>query len=292
MRFKAIYKNKSPKYKFFCLLLIFIFSFLIFIQFGNIAINFFFDSDLIENQNLENKQYVNSLKVMQLFLALGIFVVPMFLYAHLISFDFKFKNLVRQNVMLVITIMLIIVPFIAMLTEFNLSIKAPDWLNQIDEKSDLTIAALLKMDSNVDFLFNLLIIAIMPAVGEELFFRGYLQQTITKWTISPHIGIIITAILFSVIHFQFYGLIPRFILGVLLGYVFLWSNNLWLPIIAHFVNNAQVLVISFVNKDQNSSMLSNNVDTTIGIFSFFGAALLMYLLYQSCCFRNNKIQKS
>ena len=109
---------------------------------------------------------------MQLFLALGIFVVPMFLYAHLISFDFKFKNLVRQNVMLVITIMLIIVPFIAMLTEFNLSIKVPDWLNQIDEKSDLTIAALLKMDSNVDFLFNLLIIAIMPAVGEELFLEG------------------------------------------------------------------------------------------------------------------------
>ena len=62
--------------------------------------------------------------------------------------------------MLVITIMLITVPFIAMLTEFNLSIKVPDWLNQIDE-TDLTIAALLKMDSNVDFLFNLLIIKIM-----------------------------------------------------------------------------------------------------------------------------------
>ena len=142
------------------------------------------------------------------------------------------------------------------------------------------------------FLFNLLIIAIIPALGEELFFRGYLQQTITKWTISPHIGIIITAVLFSAIHFQFYGLIPRFILGVLLGYIFLWSNNLWLPIIAHFVNNAQVLIISFVFKDQNSSMLSNNVDTTIGIFSFLGATLLLYLLYQSCYFRNNKTQKS
>jgi len=292
MRFKAIYKNKSPKYKFFCLLLLFIFSFLIFMQFGNIANNFFFDRDLIENQNLENKQYVNSLKVMQLFLTLGIFVIPMFLYAHLISFDFKFKNIVRQNVILIITIMLIIVPFVAMLTEFNLSIKAPDWLNQIDAESDLTINALLKMDSNVDFLFNLLIIAIMPAVGEELFFRGYLQQTIIKWTISPHIGIIITAILFSVIHFQFYGLIPRFILGVLLGYTFLWSNNLWLPIIAHFVNNAHVLIISFIYNDQNRIMLSNNVDPTTGIFSFLGAALLMYLLYQSCYFRNNKTQKS
>ena len=104
------------------------------------------------------------------------------------------------------------------------------------------------MDSIIDLVFNLLVIAIIPAIGEELFFRGYLQQKLIKWNRSPHIGIIITAILFSIIHFQFSGLIPRFILGVLLGYIFYWSSSLWIPIIAHFVNNAQVLIIAYVNK--------------------------------------------
>ena len=183
--------------------------------------------------------------------------------------------------MLIITIMLIITPFIALLTQFNSSIKIPEWINQIDAQSDLTITSLLKMDSIIDLIFNLLVIAIIPAIGEELFFRGYLQQNVIKWARSPHIGIIITAILFSIIHFQFNGFIPRFILGVLLGYIFYWSRNLWIPILAHFINNAQILIISYIYKDIDSSLVSTNIDITTGLVSFLGASLLLYILYQN-----------
>jgi hypothetical protein len=117
-----------------------------------------------------------------------------------------------------------------------------------------------------------------------------LQQKLIKWIRSPHIGIIITAILFSIIHFQFSGLIPRFILGVLLGYIFYWSSSLWIPIIAHFVNNAQVLIISYVYKDINNSMLSTNIDVASGLFSFFGASLLLYVFYKNSNLKNKRIQ--
>tara|TARA_B100002051_G_scaffold131386_2_gene124910 strand:- start:2241 stop:3026 length:786 start_codon:yes stop_codon:yes gene_type:complete len=259
-------------------------------QFAQVVINLFFDSNILESKDLENKQYVNSLKFMQLFSGLGIFIIPMFLYSYLVTFDFKFRKVIRQNVMLIITIMLIITPFVAMITQLNLSIKTPNWANQIDAQTNLTIIALLKMDSIIDLVFNLLVIAIIPAIGEEIFFRGYLQQKLIKWIRSPHIGIIITAILFSIIHFQFSGLIPRFILGVLLGYIFYWSSSLWIPIIAHFVNNAQVLIISYVYKDINNSMLSTNIDVASGLFSFFGASLLLYIFYKNSNLKNKRIQ--
>ena len=290
MRFKAIYKNKSTQFKFFSLFFLLCFSFLIMMQFAQVIINLFFDSNILESKDLENKQYVTSLKFMQLFSGLGIFIIPMFLYSYLVTFDFKFRKVIRQNVMLIITIMLIITPFVAMITQLNLSIKTPNWANQIDAQTNLTIIALLKMDSIIDLVFNLLVIAIIPAIGEELFFRGYLQQKLIKWIRSPHIGIIITAILFSIIHFQFSGLIPRFILGALLGYIFYWSSNLWIPIIAHFINNAQVLIISYVYKDIDNSMVTTDIDVASGLFSFFGASLLLYVFYKTSNLKNKTIQ--
>ena len=138
-------------------------------QFAQVVINLFFDSNILESKNLENKQYVTSLKFMQLFSALGIFIIPMFLYSYLMTLILNLEKLLGKNVMLIITIMLIITPFVAMITQLNLSIKTPNWANQIDEQTNLTIIALLKMDSIIDLVFNLLVIAIIPAIGEELF---------------------------------------------------------------------------------------------------------------------------
>ena len=84
----------------------------------------------------------------------------------------------------------------------------------------------------------------MPAIGEELIFRGYLQQKLAKRFGDMNASIFLTAFLFSLIHFHFDGLIPRFVLGILLGYLFYWGRSLWLPILAHFVNNAQGVVLS------------------------------------------------
>ena len=86
----------------------------------------------------------------------------------------------------------------------------------------------------------------MPAIGEEFFFRGVLQRLFSEWFRNAHVAIIVTAFIFSAIHFQFYGFIPRFLLGLFLGYMFYWSGTLWLPIIIHFINNGLAVLVAFL----------------------------------------------
>jgi len=146
---------------------------------------------------------------MQFFSAVGLFVTPTFLYAYLTNFDFKFLAISRQNSILVIAIMLLITPFIGFLLEWNMMIPFPDWLLSSDGKSEAIVEAFLKMSTYWDLLFTLLVVAVVPAIGEELLFRGYLQQKFGKWFGNIHTSILITAFLFSAIHFHFQGIIPQ-----------------------------------------------------------------------------------
>jgi len=222
---------------------------------------------------------------MQLFSGVGLFITPTLLYAYLTNFEFKFFKLSRQNTLLAIAIMLLITPFIGLLLEWNMMIPAPEWLLQFDINSEAFVTAFLQMSNIWDLLFTLLVLAIVPAIGEELLFRGYLQQKLGNWLSNPHTAILITAFLFSAIHFHFKGMIPRFVLGVLLGYLFYWSNSLWLPILAHFVNNAQAVILSYPSFKIDSGAYSvspeSSVDPIMGLFSFMSVSLLLYLLYQN-----------
>jgi membrane protease YdiL (CAAX protease family) len=94
-------------------------------------------------------------------------------------------------------------------------------------------------------IINLFIIAILPAVGEEFFFRGVLQKILIKLFKSGHVAIWVTAFIFSAMHFQFFGFVPRFILGLIFGYLFFWSGTLWLPVISHFINNAVPVIMAY-----------------------------------------------
>jgi len=98
------------------------------------------------------------------------------------------------------------------------------------------------------FLLGVLVIAIIPAVGEELVFRGLVQNKLFQLTKNRHIAIWISAFLFSAIHIQFYGFFPRMLLGIIFGYLYLWSGNLLIPVIAHFVNNFFTVVIIYLEK--------------------------------------------
>ena len=106
---------------------------------------------------------------------------------------------------------------------------------------------MLKVDTIGGLLLNLLVIALIPAVGEELTFRGVLQQGLVRRMKSPHLAIILSAAIFSFIHFQFYGFLPRMFLGLLLGYMFYITGSLWTSILMHFVNNGSVVVLYYLN---------------------------------------------
>jgi hypothetical protein len=98
------------------------------------------------------------------------------------------------------------------------------------------------------FLFNMVMIAILPAIGEEIMFRGLIQRLLKEWLGNIHIAIFISALLFSAMHMQFYGFLPRMVLGMVFGYLFLWTGSLWIPIFAHFIQNGMVVVVTYLGQ--------------------------------------------
>ncbi len=296
MNLKGIYAEKSISVKFalFCILTffsVFIFSLL---SYALIPIFFKFNfSELnILLSDYNNATSVKALKFLQLFSSVGLFVIPPLLFAHLTTFSLRFKQSIsRQRTLLTVAIMLLIHPSIAYLLQWNQNLVLPEfleglqiWIEASELKAKQITEAFLEMSSMGDLLVNLILIALIPAIGEELLFRGVFQQLFAKWTGKVHLAIFISAFLFSAIHIQFFGFLPRFVLGIILGYMFYWSKNLWLPILAHFTNNAMAIIFiyPFVADKMQIDFLNDEIPVDIGgaLISFLAVALLMYLLYK------------
>lgn len=158
-----------------------------------------------------------------------------------------------SSLLLACALILACIPLISWMALLNASIKFPaqlSWLEasmkQSEQSIDQLVRYLLVVHKPLDLAVNMLMIALIPAIGEELIFRGCLQQILIKAFKNPHTAILVTAIIFSAVHFQFYGFFPRVFLGMLLGYLFYWSKSVWLSAGAHFFNNGlAVLSASF-----------------------------------------------
>ncbi len=190
------------------------------------------------------------LKYLQAIQSVGTFLIPAIILAWLYTGNYndylKINRPVRVvSLILVIFSILFAIPVINFTGYLNSLFSLPDSMSGIEntirnmekEASEL-MESFLDVSGIGGYLINLLIIAVLPAVCEEFLFRGVFQRLFIEWTRNKHAGIIIAAVLFSFFHLQFLGFIPRFLLGVYFGYLMLWSNNLWLPIAAHFINNA------------------------------------------------------
>ena len=236
----------------------------------------------VSMMQFNSQSEIDAVKFIQMFSTIGLFIVPTLFYSYLCDFDLKLKlNFNRQTLLLAIAIMILINPFIAFIYEWNMSFNIPDWMLVFDDNAEKITKYFLKMNTLGDLLFNLLVIAIIPAVGEELLFRGYLQQRMTHWLGKPHVAIIITAILFSAIHMQFQGFLPRFVLGLVLGYLFYWSCSLWLPIIAHLLNNAMAVTFAYPTFSDYAYLTENTATWPEAFFSFIAVGLLVFLLQKN-----------
>jgi len=143
---------------------------------------------------------------------------------------------------------------ISPLVEWNMNMKFPEfmksfetWARQEEDRLTKLTEAMTNFDSIGDLLIGLVVIALLPAVGEELVFRGMIQNEFFRGTRNAHFAIWISAIIFSAIHLQFYGFIPRVLLGALFGYLYYWSGNLLIPMFAHFFNNAFGVIMIYLN---------------------------------------------
>lgn len=220
-----------------------------------------FNLDINTNPTLlsqfNNPTVIYALKYIQVCSSIGMFILPAWHFG-------KALNKIPQNYLSLnkapdykeaITAsaaLLIYLPFIAWLAYANEKIQMPpmfqQWEAALKATEELTgklTQTFLKAENLRDLGVNLFVIAILPAISEELFFRGALQNFIKLVSKNKHLAVWITALVFSAIHGQFYGFIPRLILGAVLGYVYVYSGSIWIPIIMHFVNNGFAVVCSY-----------------------------------------------
>ncbi len=219
-----------------------------------------------------NRASVGSLLLLQALQAIALFIIPPFIVAYLWSeqplhwlhikqlSDISSQQSDWRLVLLSIGIILTAVPLINCLVSWNLSIRLPESLSaleqlmrQMEEQADQLLQHFLTYNSGAWWvlLLNLLILAILPAIGEELSFRGVLQNLLSPQSshLSPfniHLSIWTTAFIFSFVHFQFYGFIPRFLLGAILGYALLWSGRIRFSMIMHATNNALSVLLFYL----------------------------------------------
>lgn len=203
------------------------------------------------NLDWTRPKVLSTMKLVQSISSILIFFLPALAYAMICFRDrpFRYLGLKRpvfnQAYLLAIVCILIAFPFVMWLGEVNQRIPLPGWMTSMENDATKQMLAFLKAGNTIDIIINVFIIAFLPAISEEICFRGALQRIMIQITGKAWFGIIITALLFSALHLQFQGFLPRMFLGMILGAIYWYSGSLWPSIIAHFVNNAvQVIAVS------------------------------------------------
>ena len=200
------------------------------------------------------------MKIGQGISSIFMFVVPPIVYYFITRKEHQMHDLGLRRlsppwwlILIGAALMIVSIPVTTTLTTWNEGMnlgdtfaKLEEYLKALEETAQAATEKMLNVETIGGMLFNLVIIALIPAVGEELTFRGVLQQSLTR-KMNPHVAIILSAAIFSFIHFQFYGFLPRMFLGILLGYMFYITNSLWTSMLMHFVNNGATVVLYYLN---------------------------------------------
>lgn len=175
-------------------------------------------------------------------------------------------------------LLLVIMPANSWLIDWNAKMVLPEalkgielWMRQKEEQLGALTRYLTQFNSTGQMLIGLVAFALVPAIGEELVFRGIIQKNLVRWLHNEHVAIWATAILFGAIHVQFFGFFPRVVLGAIFGYLYAWSGNLWVPIAGHFMNNGFTVFLLYL---QQNKLIQANVESTDAMPWYFGLASL------------------
>lgn len=237
----------------------------------------------------DDPRYIAASKLIQIFGSIGTFVIPAFLFSYLFAGDifsyYQFRNPIGTvPVLLTVFMMISVIPFINYMAEINVGmefpIKAIDRLfRTLETEAELIMKAFTATRSVGGLLINLVMIGVIAAVGEELIFRGLLQRLLYDLVKNVHLAIIITAILFSAFHFQFFSFLPRFVLGIIMGYLMYLGRSIWFPIIAHFVNNAMGVIYYYFNSRGSADDMLEEIGTSSMMPMAALISLLLFTLF-------------
>lgn len=289
--------NNSSK---LIVLITLVFSFLLFSSIlGIVALVPFYGSGvlkMISSPDYSNESIVNALKVLQVVNMIGGLLLPAVIFMWLCTPEpGKYARLNISNpalsVFLAFLLILVAQPVIGWTNELNSYLSLPDWLSFLENwmknterQGDLITEAFLSTTTTSGLFVNIFMIAILPAFAEEILFRGAIAGLLKDWTKNVHVAVFVSSFIFAAIHLQFYGFLPRFLLGTALGYLFFWSGSLWLPIAAHFANNFLSVLVEFLFRKSIIHTNAENfgVDNAAWLtaFSMLAVTGILYSIYK------------
>ena len=255
---------------------------------------------------LDGSQTTEGLKWLQFLQTVGTFLLPPIVCAWLWEEEhmpFRWLKMDKganwQVFLTAIGIMVCAIPGINLLADLNSRLVLPEWLGSIEQilKQQEEAAAVLterflQADSIGGLLINIGLMALLPAIAEELSFRGTLQQVLWEGNgnkvqrTKVNLAIWITAFVFSAIHMQFYGFVPRMLMGAMFGYVFLWTGSLWVPVAMHFMNNCTAVVSYYlsgeigVNGKNYADTIGAGTTWWLGVLSLAAVGGLLWLIHR------------
>ncbi len=257
----------------------------------------FYGLDMVFNivqLDFSDQHTVNALWILQILgTTIPLLIVPLVFAQFIVkqrqeylkpSFNFPWPVIV-----IVFCVMMVSSPLIELLSRINQDMVLPDYLNGVqkwmrdsEDKAEKLITVLLKMDTVFGAIANVIAIGLFTAIVEELMFRGCVQTIFVKWTGNVHAAVWITAILFSAFHMEFFGFLPRLLLGALFGYFAAWSGSVWPAVWGHFLNNATAVIAVYlyqhklVKIDPNSTHIFKY---PAYVFSFIIVLFLLFLYH-------------
>jgi len=242
---------------------------------------------------MANIQFV---RIMQILNQIGIFIIPPIVFAILTEIkpaqSLGFNKIQYYHLLISLMIIITMSPIVGQLMVWNESMSLPDyfstlenWMRNKESTANEMVEWMLSYTDPLSFSINIFMIVFLPALGEELLFRAVLIRYLKSVFKNIHVAVWISAIIFSAFHFQFFGFLPRMFLGLVFGYLFVWSGSIWLPILAHFINNGAVVVISWLNAknmiSQSAAEFGSVDSPLLLITSTILTALFAFWFYQT-----------
>lgn len=237
-----------------------------------------FSTELVEKSLSGLSGDADQIRILQTLQTLCIFIVPPFVLCSMYGVTTKhFLSLALPNwkpALAGILSIVVLMPALNAVVDWNAGLHLPEslqgleqWMRSSEDSAKSITDKLMAGTSALDLTLNLLVVAVLAGIGEELFFRGLLLRVLTDafkskdhHVVKPwamHTAIWTVAFLFSAIHLQFFGFFPRLIIGAWFGYLLWWTGSIWVPVLAHLTNNAIATLTVF---GQNKGLLSDNPD--------------------------------
>ena len=226
--------------------------------------------------------------------SVGTFLLPAVIFRKRIKAGDMFPQEVTRDwkpYLLGILFLFGISPCMSLISDWNMHMTLPkalegieQWMRAKEDEADAVMQVLVMTDRWDRLLMNVLLLGVLPGIGEEFFFRGALQHIAKRIFNNEQTAIWVVALIFSAVHLQFYGFFPRLLLGVFLGYMVVWSRNIWTSVLAHFINNTMVVLLAFYYTRQGKSfvelMESDSYAIIVYIGSLVSGLFIAFLYYR------------